>query len=73
MDHVSEKDGPKVVLSTSTDLRHDAGNILQPDHTTFWATTGSYPHEVIIKWPSLISAKSITVKLLGGMPSFIYA
>jgi hypothetical protein len=42
--------------------------MLLPDPATFWATTGSFPHEVIIKWPTFISVKSVTVNLLGGVP-----
>lgn len=35
-------------LATCCDYRHPPDNVLEPEETKFWATTGGYPQEIVI-------------------------
>eukprot|EP01137_Pigoraptor_chileana_P013676 Opistho-2@67471 len=51
--------GAIVSLATSQDDRFPADNIIDGNEATFWPTTGMFPQEFIITFPSSTRIKSI--------------
>jgi heat shock protein beta-11 len=41
--------GASVIMATCGDERHPPEHILEPNDGSFWATTGLYPQEFVIK------------------------
>ncbi|PVD23714.1 hypothetical protein C0Q70_16987 [Pomacea canaliculata] len=61
LDYASVKEGAQIVLSTSSDENHPPENIIDGLDETFWATTGLYPQEVIIRFKSPINISSVAI------------
>ena len=47
-DYALESNGGSVVLTTASDDNYPGENIVDGKESTFWMTTGLYPHEFII-------------------------
>ncbi|XP_048759158.1 intraflagellar transport protein 25 homolog [Ostrea edulis] len=53
--------GAQVVLATSSDGNYPPENIIDGDQETFWASTGLFPQEFIITFPSMMSIQRIEI------------
>lgn len=53
------------LVATSFDARHPINDILTEDMGTFWSTTGGFPQEIEVRFPSTCSVTSITVWATG--------
>eukprot|EP00854_Cymbomonas_tetramitiformis_P023685 gene23685-28705_t len=48
-DWALESNGATVISATASDDRFPADNIIDGKESTFWSTTGMYPHEFIVQ------------------------
>eukprot|EP00045_Choanoeca_perplexa_P000556 m.14949 g.14949 ORF g.14949 m.14949 type:complete len:139 (-) comp10384_c0_seq1:138-554(-) len=57
-----EVDGAQVVLATSSDNAHPPEAVIDGDESTFWVTTGMYPQELIITFPTPMRITSLETR-----------
>uniref|UniRef100_A0A0B6ZAJ5 F5/8 type C domain-containing protein n=1 Tax=Arion vulgaris TaxID=1028688 RepID=A0A0B6ZAJ5_9EUPU len=53
--------GAHIALATSSDEKHPPENIIDGNTETFWATTGMFPQEVVIKFQALMKITNVHV------------
>jgi len=58
----AESSGAKVVFSSAWDTFHPPEAVIDGNDSTFWSTTGMFPHEIIITFDSVISVESIETR-----------
>ena len=58
-DLATEAAGASVIMATCADERHPAENIIEPKDGTFWATTGLYPQEFVVKLGSVSQVNKV--------------
>eukprot|EP00051_Salpingoeca_urceolata_P010641 m.130481 g.130481 ORF g.130481 m.130481 type:complete len:140 (-) comp16790_c0_seq1:78-497(-) len=63
MQHVTlEASGAQLSFATSWDPAHPPENCLDEDPSTFWASTGLFPQELIITFPQPTTISSLRTK-----------
>lgn len=67
-----ESTGAHVVQSSSWDTRHPPDAIIDGQSSTFWATTGNFPQELVITFDSIVQLSAIDTRTLNvkGMKLF---
>ncbi|XP_052521710.1 intraflagellar transport protein 25 homolog isoform X2 [Tympanuchus pallidicinctus] len=54
--------GAALVMATSSDPRHPAGNVADGSSETFWTTTGMFPQEFIIGFPKRVTVSRVAIQ-----------
>ncbi len=66
LDYARAEQGGKIVLSTCADELHPPENVLDPNDSTFWATTGLFPHELVVAVTNNVHVSKITTLSMNG-------
>ncbi|GMH35661.1 hypothetical protein BSKO_03529 [Bryopsis sp. KO-2023] len=59
-DLARRENGGKIVMTTCSDQRHPAENMIDQSEHTFWVTTGMYPQEFVLDLGSMSKVTRIT-------------
>jgi len=59
LDVASSKAGAYIAMSTSSDDDYPPENMLDGRTETFWATTGLFPQEFVVSFPSNMSIQTV--------------
>eukprot|EP00050_Salpingoeca_kvevrii_P007173 m.294295 g.294295 ORF g.294295 m.294295 type:complete len:138 (-) comp12965_c0_seq1:201-614(-) len=57
--------GATVVFATASDPAHPPDAAIDGDNTTFWSTTGLFPHELVVTFPSATKLTKLEVHTNG--------
>eukprot|EP00163_Fabomonas_tropica_P027139 TRINITY_DN5147_c0_g2_i1.p1 TRINITY_DN5147_c0_g2~~TRINITY_DN5147_c0_g2_i1.p1 ORF type:complete len:135 (+),score=18.48 TRINITY_DN5147_c0_g2_i1:290-694(+) len=51
--------GAKVVMATSFDPKHPPAAVIDGKENSFWMTTGMFPQEIVIGFPSVVNMSKV--------------